>query len=309
MINIIETTDVATFIQYTQDNLTDILVRNGATFGLITKDLAFTAEQNAQLQTIIGNRMAEAKAILQQLLTDPTTPAEDLPVLQARLDSINTLGVVGGSTEQYKICTTTDYQVACSAVMPVAPDTDNDGVADCNDNCDLVANPDQTDSDGSTSMQTIKLDKTKTDYKLDIGMIRFYADKLILTSPEGLEFSPDAKFWNRDISVKPAPSVIFVRRPGDDKSMVRLEKVMFDDVVLSFDIQVIIPADGIGDACDCDDAICTTGTDYTGNLICEPADPVCDSTPPVLTPEFNGEFCGEDTVIGTLTITLTATDT
>jgi hypothetical protein len=32
---------------------------------------------------------------------------------------------------------------------------------------------------------------------------------------------------------------------------------------------------GIGDACDCTDSICTTGTDYTGNLICDPVDPAC----------------------------------
>jgi hypothetical protein len=33
--------------------------------------------------------------------------------------------------------------------------------------------------------------------------------------------------------------------------------------------------DGIGDACDCTDAICTQGTDYTGNLICSPIEYAC----------------------------------
>jgi hypothetical protein len=32
---------------------------------------------------------------------------------------------------------------------------------------------------------------------------------------------------------------------------------------------------GIGDACDCTDTLCTTGNDYTGNLICQPTDPAC----------------------------------
>jgi hypothetical protein len=37
-------------------------------------------------------------------------------------------------------------------------------------------------------------------------------------------------------------------------------------------------SNSIGDACDCTDNICTTGTDYTGNLICDPVDPACGET-------------------------------
>ncbi len=33
--------------------------------------------------------------------------------------------------------------------------------------------------------------------------------------------------------------------------------------------------DPLGDACDCTDTLCTTGYDYTGNLICTPVDPAC----------------------------------
>ncbi|MBU0627171.1 hypothetical protein KKG31_02960 [Patescibacteria group bacterium] len=39
-----------------------------------------------------------------------------------------------------------------------------------------------------------------------------------------------------------------------------------------------------GDACDCTDSICTTGNDYTGNLICTPVDPACSTTPPIIIP-------------------------
>lgn len=37
--------------------------------------------------------------------------------------------------------------------------------------------------------------------------------------------------------------------------------------------------DGTGDACDCNDTICTTWNDYTGNLICNPVDPACPIPP------------------------------
>jgi hypothetical protein len=40
-----------------------------------------------------------------------------------------------------------------------------------------------------------------------------------------------------------------------------------------------MPGNDIGDACDCTDDICTTGIDYTGNLICDPVDPACVQTP------------------------------
>lgn len=36
--------------------------------------------------------------------------------------------------------------------------------------------------------------------------------------------------------------------------------------------------DGVGDACDCDDAMCTTGTNISGALICDPVDPACPTT-------------------------------
>lgn len=35
----------------------------------------------------------------------------------------------------------------------------------------------------------------------------------------------------------------------------------------------------VGDACDCNDDICTNGNDYTGNLICTPVDPACPIPP------------------------------
>jgi hypothetical protein len=39
--------------------------------------------------------------------------------------------------------------------------------------------------------------------------------------------------------------------------------------------QADIDSDTLGDACDCNDVLCTTGNDYTGSIICLPSDPAC----------------------------------
>lgn len=44
------------------------------------------------------------------------------------------------------ICSSNNEAVVCSASTPVAADADADGIADCIDNCPLISNADQTDS-------------------------------------------------------------------------------------------------------------------------------------------------------------------
>lgn len=57
-------------------------------------------------------------------------------------------------------------------------------------------------------------------------------------------------------------------------------------------------SDGEGDVCDCDDSICTTGTDVNGDIICEVWDPACTgSSAPglmilVTSQEYNGSMGG-----------------
>jgi hypothetical protein len=64
-----------------------------------------------------------------------------------------------------------------------------------------------------------------------------------------------------------------------------------------------------GDACDCNDDICTEGNDVNGNPICDPADPACaDTTPPGTQINLNGEMCQKDSYIGQANINIYACD-
>src|SRR5262249_43774017 len=53
--------------------------------------------------------------------------------------------------------------------VPLALDTDGDGVVDCLDNCRLVANPDQRDSDGDGTGDACDLDGPPFPVSVDPG--------------------------------------------------------------------------------------------------------------------------------------------
>jgi hypothetical protein len=67
--------------------------------------------------------------------------------------------------------------------------------------------------------------------------------------------------------------------------------------------------DGVGDACDCNDQICTEGNDVNDNPICDPADPACgsDQTSPAVRFSLDGTTCGKE-FIGTVNVNIDACD-
>jgi len=55
----------------------------------------------------------------------------------------------GNSNSGSYVCAINGIESVCNAQVPVAADTDSDGVANCIDNCVNISNPDQTDSDNN----------------------------------------------------------------------------------------------------------------------------------------------------------------
>jgi hypothetical protein len=65
----------------------------------------------------------------------------------------------------------------------------------------------------------------------------------------------------------------------------------------------------LGDACDCNDSICTTGTDINGDTICSPEELACDITPPTVTITTTGTAdCAINNFVSEALVDITASD-
>lgn len=214
--------------------------------------------------------------------------------------------------------TTSIYNTFTKNILfTVSKDVDNDGVFDNQDNCPLVPNPWQEDTYVATwNISFVKADYAdwtlpenqdcitanvcitrKDSQGIYNAVTEPWYDQLWYTSPDDTERAygncsnhSSLSFYTWNNAVWSDPTVLTVTgMVGKDMCLHLIQDDEYYDIVFTqwtpsaawgwfaYIRSDNIPA--IGDACDCNDTLCTLGNDINNNLICAPRDTACPIPP------------------------------